>query len=136
MEIRQIKGGIEKKIEKQKGQVSRKCRCGILRWGKTLAMIVPPKSHRYPMPLLHFPDLMNQESALTEHYVMLAEMSPLKRSNNSAVLGGGRASLRSQIKGDLFQRRGSESALERQSRAYFYCWVPKRFEEINTSYCH
>lgn len=86
----------------------------MFRWGKTLAVMVSPESHRYPMPLLHFPDL-NRESALPEHYVMLAEMPPLKRSKHSAVLSGGRASLWREIKGDLLQRRGSESALERQS---------------------
>lgn len=86
------------------------------------------------MSLLRFPDLMSQESALTEHCIMLAEMSPLKRSKNAAVLGGG--TLWREVKGDLLQRRGSESALERQRRGCFYCQVPKRFEEINTSDCH
>lgn len=88
------------------------------------------------MPLLQFPDLMSQESALSEHYIMLAEVPQLESSKNSAVLSGGRASLWREIKGDLLQRGGSESALERQGRGHFYCWVPKRFEEINTSCCH
>lgn len=88
------------------------------------------------MPLLHFPDLMSQESAVTEHYIMVAEVLQLERSKNSAVLCGGRASLWRDIIRALLQKRGSESALERESRGHFCCWVPKRFEEINTSCCH